>query len=97
MTAYIANHEKKNRLFAKRDRELIHAIKNGFSSKKIGLAAEKVRKAKMAVFKCRFAKSTVLQPYTFSPEEVAANDKQVRDWLSMSTADIIERYRTKDS
>jgi hypothetical protein len=94
MTAYVANHEKKNRQFAKRERELIHAIRNGFSCTKIGVAAENVRKAKFAVFKCRFAKSTVRQPHTFSPEEMAANDEQIRKWLSMSTADIVEMYRT---
>lgn len=30
MTSYVANHEKKNRIFAKRERELIHSIKHTF-------------------------------------------------------------------
>jgi hypothetical protein len=97
MTAYIANHEKKNRIFAKRERVLVHAIKNGYSTEKIAIAAEKLRGAKMAVFKCRFARSTVRQPHTFAPEELAFHDGQVQQWLSISTAEIIERYRTEES
>jgi hypothetical protein len=93
MPAYIANHEKKNRIFAKRERELIHAIKNGFPGERISIAAEKVREAKMSVFKCLFAKSTSRQPHTFSPEELASTNGQVQKWLLMTTADIIELYR----
>jgi uncharacterized protein YecE (DUF72 family) len=97
MPAYIANHEKKNRIFAKRERELIHAVKNDLPSKEVSSRAESVREAKMSVFKCRFAKSTSLQPHAFSPEELAAVDEEVRKWWSMSTAEIIEMYRPKES
>ncbi len=95
MTAYVANHEKKNRIFAKRERGLTHAIKNGFPEEKLIIAAEKVRAAKMSVFKCQFAKSTVLQAHKFSPEKMAANNKSIQRWLSMSTADIINEYRAR--
>lgn len=97
MTAYIANHQKKNRIFAKRVRELVHAIKNGYSSEKLAVAAERVREAKMNVFKCRFAKSTVSQAHNFSPAELAAGDAKIREWLTMSTAEIIEKHRPKSS
>ena len=93
MTAYIANHEKKNRLFSKRERELMHAIKNGFAEKTLVIAAEKVRSAKMSVFKCQFAKSTVHQAHKFSPEEMATKNKRIQRWLAMSTTDIINEYR----
>lgn len=73
----------------------MHAIKNGFPEKKLVIAAEKVRAAKMNVFKCQFAKSTVHQAYKFSPEEMAANDKRIQRWLSMSTTDIINEYRAR--
>ena len=97
MAGYVPNYQKKNRLFAKRERELVHALRNRFSIRKIDLAAEKLRMAKIAVFKSRFARGTALQPHTFSPEEMAARDEQVRKWLSMSTADIIDRYRLEVS
>jgi len=94
MTAYVANHEKKNRLFAKRVRELVHSLKNNYSSEKVSIAAEKVRDAKMAAFKCVFAKSTVHHQHTFSPEIMAASDPEIQKWISLSTADIVEMYRT---
>jgi hypothetical protein len=94
VTAYIANHEKKNRIFAKRERALAHAIKHRFSGRKISIAAEKLREAKIAVFKCRFASSTLHEPHTFSAEAIAASNKHVQSWISMSTADIIAMYRS---
>jgi len=90
MTAYVANHEKKNRIFAKREQELLHV-----SDEKIAVAAEKVREAKMNVFKCRFSKSSPHQPHTFLPEQAAADDQKIQQWLLMSTADIIANYRTQ--
>ncbi len=95
MTAYIANHEKKKRILSKRERELIHAIKNCLPLERISIAAERVREAKMNVFKCDFAKSTEVQPHTFSPEEMAASNEQVRNWLYAPTDDIVEMYRPR--
>ena len=95
MPAYVANHEKKKRIFAKRERELIHAIKNCFPDDKVLVAAEKLREAKMNVFKCDFSKCSINQPHTFSPEKVATNTPKVQIWLSMSSDDIIEMYRAK--
>jgi hypothetical protein len=40
MTAYLANHEKKKRIVAKRERELVHATKHWFAAEKLLLAAE---------------------------------------------------------
>jgi hypothetical protein len=94
MTGHV-NHERKDRILAKRELELLHAIKNGFPSQEVASRAEEVREAKIRAFKCRFAKSSALQPYKFSPEEMAANSRQVREWLSLSTADIVEIYRPK--
>jgi hypothetical protein len=95
MTAYIANHEKKKRMLAKRERELIHAIKNELSIDQISIAAEIVREAKMNVFKCDFSKSTSLQPHSFSPEEMAASTDLVRKWLDASTEDIVDIYSSQ--
>ena len=93
MTAYIANHEKKNRLFAKRERELLHAIKHEFSNARLEAAAERLRAAKLAVFKCRFTMNSVRQPHAFSPQQLATCDQRIRLWLAMSTEEIINRYR----
>lgn len=95
MTAYIANHEKKHRIFAKRERELLHAIKHSFTEEKLLLTAEKLRAAKVSVFKCSFSKNSINQPHNFSPEEIAADNKQLELWLSMSSEEIVSMYRPK--
>jgi hypothetical protein len=94
MPAYIANHEKKKRIFAKRERELRHAIKHGFSREKLALAAEKLRTAKINVFKCRFAANRPVQPHEFRPEELAAQDRELERWVAMTPEEIIALYET---
>ena len=95
MAGIIPHHDQKNRIFAKRERALIHAIKNELSREKVAAAAERLREAKMAVFKCRFALYTTREPHTFSAEEMAVSNKQVRKWISMRTTDIIEMYHPR--
>ena len=93
MTAYVANPEKKNGIFAQRELELRHAIKHNFTTEKLLIKAERVRAAKIAVFKCRFTKNSENQPYNFDPEEVAVHDKHLQRWLSMSATEIVDAYR----
>jgi hypothetical protein len=93
MTAYIANYEKKNRIFAQREQQLRHAIKHNFPTEKILVAAEKLRAAKVAVYKCRFAKNNSSQPHNFKPEEMAKQDTKLQRWLSMTATEIVDAYR----
>jgi hypothetical protein len=93
MTAYVANHEKKNRIFAQREQQLRHAIKHGCPTEKLLVAAEKLRAAKIAVYKCRFAKNSSNQPHSFKPDEVAKQDAKLQRWLSMTAAEIVDTYR----
>jgi len=95
MTAYIASHEKKNRIFAKREREMLHAIKHGFPAEKLALAAEKLRVAKINVFKCRFSQDSAKQPHNFSAAEIAEHDKGLQRWLSMTSDEIVDLYRPR--
>jgi len=97
MTAYVANHEKKNRIFAKRERELVHAIKHNHPPEKLTKAAEKLRAAKIAVFKCRFTKNSENQPHNFAPEEMAVHDRQLQLWLSYSADEIVNIFRPGSS
>jgi len=92
MTAYIANHEKKNRIFEKRERELRHAIKHGFPLDKLHERAELLRAAKISVFKCKFTKNCENQPSNFSAAEMAARNKELAHWLAMSAEEIAEAY-----
>ena len=86
MTAYIYNNQKKKRLFKKREQELRHAIKNKHSQKKIILAAENVRKAKLQVFKSNFSDKSVLPASKFKPLGKA------KEWLELSVERIIENH-----
>jgi hypothetical protein len=92
MTAF--SYEEKKLLFAKRERELNHAIKHGFSDAKLRVAAEKLRAARLGMFKCQFTLRSGDQPYTFSAEAMAQRNADIRAWLSMSAEEIVISYAT---
>jgi hypothetical protein len=94
MTVYLANYRKKQRIFAKREQELRHALKHGFPPKKLLRAAEKLRAAKIAVFKCYFSSRGPVQPHTFSPQAMAEHNPDLRQWLEMSAEAIVSMYRS---
>lgn len=92
MTAY--SYEEKKRLFAKRLRELRHAIKHDFSEEKRRAAAERLRAARLGMFKCQFTLNVTSEPYNFSAEDLAKRHKGIRRWLSMSAEEIIKSNET---
>ena len=87
MTAYIANHQKKKRIFQKREQELRHAISHSYSQAKVAKAAEKLREAKLGVLKSEFSKNSVLPASNYVPGEEAER------WATLSVEDIISQYR----
>lgn len=88
MTGYVPNHQKAKRVFAKREAELRHAIKNDYHHAKIVRAAERVREARIKVFKAVFSQYSVLPASAYEPDEKA------RRWLSRPVDEIIEEYGT---
>ena len=88
MAGYVPNHQKKKRLFEKREKELIHAINNEFSTEKVIKAAEHLREAKLQIFKSQFAEKTSLPLNIYEP-----NDK-AKEWQEMAVESIIEQYTT---
>ncbi len=90
MTAYIANNQKKNKLFNKRVYELEHAIKNEFSHEKIEKIAEKVREAKLSVYKSRFSEKSVLPASSWEPDELA------KKWQAYTVDEIIHECKLKN-
>jgi hypothetical protein len=62
MTAYIATHQKKLNILHKRERELIHALKHGYTQERLEKAAEKLRIAQLAMFKAKFTQNSALPP-----------------------------------
>jgi len=86
MTGYLVNHQKKNKIFKKRVRELEHAIKNDFKPAQIEKAAEKVRLAKLATLKMKFSRDSVLPASRFDIESENSH------WLHLSTQEIIDSF-----
>jgi len=87
MTAYVANHQKKKRIFEKREQELRHLIKHGSSYEKIAKAAEKLRAARLAIFKSEYSRLSILPAHTYEP------GVEARQWEIISTDEIVEKYR----
>ena len=87
MTCYIANHEKVQRLFAKRERELRHAIHHTSDEAKIVRAAERLREARLKIFKSEFSRRSVLPARYWEPDEAA------RGWQDRPVEEIVEEYR----
>lgn len=89
MTAYVANHQKKKNLLHKREQELKHALSHAIDDSKLERAAEKVREAKLAVFKALFSQSSVLPPHSYEESDEAIK------WLNMPVSEIIRLYRVQ--
>ncbi len=92
MAGYVPHYQKKNRIAAKRERELVHAIRNELDSHKIDRAAERLREAKLAAAKSRWAANTSAQSHEFDPTHLARTDKTIRKWLKSSTEEIVQIY-----
>ena len=89
MTAYLANHQKKVNIFKKRVQELEHALKHDFSQEKIVKAAEKVREARLKVFKARFSQYSILPASKWQPDEEATR------WQEMDVQEIVQKCTAK--
>ena len=92
MAGYLPHYQKKNRIAAKRERELIHAIRNELDSEKIDRAVERLRESKLAAEKSRWAAKTSAQSHEFEPVYLAKSNKSIAKWLNSSTQEIIDIY-----
>jgi len=97
VTGYLPHYQKKNRIAAKRERELLHAIRNRYDSQKIALAAERLRDAKIAAFKSKWARKYSAPSHDFSVTSMAKMDRRVAKWLEWSSEEIIEKYARKEA
>ena len=89
MANYISHCQIKNRIFLKKEAALRHAIRSNMEAQKIEAAAEHLRAAKLQVFKARGIK-------TPSDISILQHDLVLK-WLSISTEDLIEEYRRKET
>ena len=89
MTAYVANHLKRKGILEKEEQELEHAIRHEFPMTKLVKAANKVRAAKLNVYKSEYARKTSRAPSSYVPDEKA------KRWENYLAEEIIEIYREK--
>jgi len=87
MTAYIADHRKKKAILNKRVEGLRHAIKNGYSAGKIDKEIEKVRSAKLAIFKMEFSRDSLLPAHDYEPTVKAD------EWREKSKDEILREFK----
>jgi len=92
MTNYVPDHRKKIRILEKRERELLHAIKNELGVEKITKAAERVRDAKLNVYKSKLAQIPPVEGRWERRE--AMWKKKTSEWQSVSVVEIVDRYAT---
>jgi len=86
MSNYLPNGQKKNRIFRKREQELIHGIRHGLAKEKLEVLAEKLRQAKLNVFKDRFDPSE-------GRRMRASDEKTVERWMTATVEELIAEYR----
>ena len=89
MTAYLVNHQKKKNILKKRVDGLKHAVKNGFSEEKIEIEAEKVRAAKLAIYKMSFSRDSALPAHDYEPS------KEALEWEKKSSSEILNEFNIK--
>jgi hypothetical protein len=92
MSSYVPDHRKKFRILEKRERELLHAINNEFGVDKIEKAAERVRDAKLNVYKSKLAQIPPVEGRWERRE--AMWKKKTLEWQSVSVVEIVDRYAT---
>jgi hypothetical protein len=95
MAGYIPSYQKKNRIAAKRERELSHAIRHEFSPDKIENAAEALRQAKLSAYKAQWAARSHQPLQYYSADGAAVTHEHVAKWASASIKTIIDWYTPK--
>jgi polyribonucleotide nucleotidyltransferase len=89
---------KKTVIFKQREKELLHAIKNGFNNQKLHKAAEKLRAAKMHLIKAmRQSIETYREEDKVPVKRLEKLKVEAEEWESASAEDIINKYKPKQT
>jgi hypothetical protein len=86
MAGYAPNWRKQDRLFQKRERELLHALRTNASREKVAEAVENLRNAKLQIFKARFSQNSLLPAHAYVP------GKKAEFWQSLTQEEILSKY-----
>ena len=95
MAGYRPNYQKKLRIAAKRERELLHAIRHAYSKDKIVDVAERLRHAKLAAYKAQWAQHTSSRLENYSVAVEAEKHKHIAKSLNAPVETMIEWYTRK--
>ena len=90
MANYVVNHQKKCRILARRESDLLRALQRGESEEKVKSAAEEVRAARVRVLNVRRS----LVPPCDGPHaaELEAIDEEIRECLSTPVDAIVQEF-----
>ena len=90
MVNYVSGGQKRVKIFKKREREFIHAIKNNISKDKLAKTAELLREAKL----------NAINVQSFSSKKISADESRAKKELKISYIGLHKSmnqfsYRTK--
>lgn len=90
MSNYILGTQKKNKIFHKRERELIHAIRNDNWEVKITKSITRLREAKIQAIWAQDALNNLC-----AEEKSEFKDDLINKWNAMSDDEILAKYRKR--
>jgi hypothetical protein len=93
MPCYIANHQKKRRILARRESDLLRAFQRGESEEKVKRAAEEIRAARVRVLNVERSRIRPCDGPHAARFEII--DNQIQECLSMPVDATIREYRRK--
>ena len=93
MANYVANHQKKHRVLARRESDLVRALRRGESEEKVKSAAEEVRAAHVRVLNMKRS----LVPPCDGPHaaQLDAIDEEIRECLATPVDAIVQQFLRK--
>jgi hypothetical protein len=92
MSNYVANHQKKRRILARRKRDLLRALQRGESEKKVKSAAEEVNAARVRVLNVERSR---VPPSGRNAAEFDVIDDKIRECLATPVDAIVLEFRRK--
>ena len=93
MANYVVNHQKKRQILARRESDLLRALRRGESEEKVKSAAEEVRAARVRVLNMKRS----LVPPCDGPHaaQLEAIDEEIRECLATPVDAIVKEFLRK--
>jgi hypothetical protein len=92
MTSYIANHQKKLRALARRELDLLRALRRGDREAKVLEAAEEVRAARVRVL---FVQHSLLAPCEQYASRLRQKEEEIRSCRGTPLSAIVAEFKAR--